>query len=91
MPIAVCTVAAGCQQGAHLQPAVCAKLADNFFRGLCCTLQAEASKLLAELEQLRSATGDHAALTAENARLKGEQTASRHIDLCMCGRVVKVN
>ena len=34
-------------------------------------LQAEASKLLAELEELRGLSGDHAALAAENARLKG--------------------
>lgn len=45
----------------------------------CCVrvvmLQSEASKLLAELEQLRSISGDHAALEAENARLKGAHTA----------------
>jgi hypothetical protein len=39
---------------------------------LIAVLQAEASKLLAELEQLRSISGDHAAMSAENARLKGE-------------------
>lgn len=47
-------------------------------------LQAEASKLLAELEELRSISGDHAAMSAENARLKGEEEGSAGITFTCC-------
>lgn len=54
----------------------------------CCDQQAEASNLLAELEQLRALSGDHAAMAAENTRLKGERREDNNAAQGRAGQVL---